>query len=406
MASGTAPGGQIAAWTHKEALKHVSWGCGGKRLASVTISGVVQVFELPSSPVEPEHARGVQVSQWSPHHEGCQALCLAFESAGTRLAVGLQGGWARIFDVELGEELALLQQDEAVFCLAWHPSGKELATGDGSSARVFDTEAGAWRQTAHGYFQHSCVELCWNSAGDLLAGAISDGTARVCERGTWVERCRWKTKGPVLTVTWHPSENWLASGSKDGSVRIFDVESDVELLRHHHAGPVYGVGWSPGGGFLASCGQDGTVRVFGGGGVVEIACLKHLDRVTAVHWHPSGQWLAAVVRGEPLGEQAESPAGAVHVYGARFKWAEIARFDHQDTSVASMAWAMNGEKPQLATCAADNALRIFDLVRHVRAANWHRGRVIWRAHSSRDSGSHFRLLTPDVLRKICSFLVL
>ena len=88
------------------------------------------------------------------------------------------------------ELLAEVSSQAAIYALAWHPNGKELATG----------------------------------------GAI--GTVALWDLETGLEKRRLKdASGTIRSLAFSPDGRWLASGSDGGIVRLWDLATDREPRR-------------------------------------------------------------------------------------------------------------------------------------------------------------------------------
>jgi len=129
--------------------------------------------------------------------QGTGLLTVAFSADGSRLAAGYQSGNVSVWETSSWREVWRFQGTLGpVHALAFHPSGRLLATG------------GADRM----------VRL-WN---------LTTGQTTAVYRG----------HDDVLTLAFGPRGDWLASGSRDHTVRLWDPTHDPRgQLLSHHPGP-------------------------------------------------------------------------------------------------------------------------------------------------------------------------
>ncbi|CAE8643836.1 unnamed protein product [Polarella glacialis] len=155
----------------------------------------------------------------------------------------------------------------------------------------------------------------------------------------------------------------LAVGSHDGTVRVLQLFSDSDRAR-----------WT---------------------GAQELVRWVHEDKVLQIGFDHSGSWIAVLKESGAVRILATSGAEVLRWTPAKPKAGAVRTFAF--TPAQNPMW--------LALGAADGAVRTIDLVAYSRALIWPLGRVLWRAQSS---GVHrfFSRLTPEVLRKICSYLVI
>ena len=199
-----------------------------------------------------------------------------FSPDGARIASASSDHTARVFDVESGACIALLEgHRDDVNAVAWSPDGARVATAsfDGT-ARVHDAATGALLAVCTGH-ESDVNGVAWSPDGRLLATASDDRCVRLWEpdgtpRGVLRGHTDW-----VDAVAFSPDAKLLASASLDRSVRIWDVASGacVATLGAHGC-TVKAVAWSPDGSRLATAAYDKLLRIFARDGWNEVASLR------------------------------------------------------------------------------------------------------------------------------------
>lgn len=170
-----------------------------------------------------EARRGEQIEDFSAAHED-SVIDLAFGAEDTLLASASLDGTARIWDVETGEELIVLEgHEQGVTALAFHPDGEMIATGSGDTTiRLWDIETGE----------------------ELF----------LLEQST----------GGISGLDFSPDGTILASVGQDSFIRLFDVETGVEIAAlDFHTNWISGVAFSGDGKFIGTVAFGGIVIISG-----------------------------------------------------------------------------------------------------------------------------------------------
>jgi WD40 repeat protein len=280
----------------------VAFSPGGDRLASAWVDGGVRLWDAGAGRalVLRAHAGSARavafhpgggwlasagddgaVKDWAAHDggavrnfrgQGSPVFCLAFSPDGRLLATGGgdsvdvgHRGDIEIWDATSGRlALRLPGQAAPVFGLAFSPDGRVLASAGGDrTVRLWGVTTG---KEVRAPLEHGAavrtVTFCPD--GRRLVAAGWDRAVRVWDWAAGRELLRLGgQRNEILTVAVSPDEPRLVSAGEDGAVTVWDMETGEEiLLLRGHTKPVYAVAFSPDGRRIASAGDDGTVKAW------------------------------------------------------------------------------------------------------------------------------------------------
>src|SRR6266568_2562225 len=157
--------------------------------------------------------------------------------------------------------------------VAWSPDGKHVAIGGTGDAIVLDSTTGA----IIGYYGHhggSVHALAWSPDGIYLATGRDDTTVQVWNVATTTNVYTYTGHSTDLfTIAWSPDGKRIASGSADGLVQVWDALTGDHVYTYRGHADYYpghltsgkavnAVAWSPDGKRIASGSDDMTVQVW------------------------------------------------------------------------------------------------------------------------------------------------
>jgi WD40 repeat protein len=181
---------------------------------------------------------------------------MAVSADGKVLAVPC-GDTVVLFDALSGKRLRTLTGHTGrVFCVAFSPDGKRLATGawgEPATVKLWDAHTGEEKRTLEGH------------------------------------------AGNVHCVAFSPDGKRLASSGADGKTLVWDSEkAEVVHTLKGHTGAVYFVAFAPDGKHVATAGEDRTVRTWDAGSGKEVKALGgHGQGVMRLAFSPDGKFLAS-----------------------------------------------------------------------------------------------------------------
>lgn len=175
-------------YSYTRTLNAASFDPTGKYLVTGIDEVCLMDLSCTSSTIEERQQKDLYIDCKGPINS------LSFDSYGKHLATGAKT-IARIFDVDLLQQIAKFPHRETVQSVTFSPCGTYLATGSGS------------------YFGNS----------------TSKGKACLFDWKENKEFCVFEYKSAVTSVAFHPSGNFLAIGIHDGTVRIVNIHTQRQI---------------------------------------------------------------------------------------------------------------------------------------------------------------------------------
>jgi WD40 repeat protein len=204
--------------------------------------------------------------------------------------------WRHLWRLCRGDELFTLRGHRGtVFCVAYSPDGKTLATGGlDHTVRLWDLATRQEVATLRGHSDR-VVSLAFSRDGKTLATGGHDDALRLWDVATRHEAANLQFPiGVDCPLAFTPDGKQIATGSSDGKARLWDVATCQVVAVGGCDREVSSVAISPDGRLLATGNWDQMARLWDLPTLQPVATLTgHVGMVLALAFAPDGRTLAA-----------------------------------------------------------------------------------------------------------------
>jgi WD40 repeat protein/serine/threonine protein kinase len=342
-----------------------------QRIASGSEDGTVKLW-APAG----KEAQTLRPVRQAPSF-GIPVYAVAFGQDSKTLAAGGGDWWKRgfsfikIWDVTTGQERALWRQEtRGIFCVAFSPDGRLLASADGDGpAKLWDV---ATRQVIHTFSLNmaACCGVAFSPDGQHLAtawahrgGHDKPGEVKVWDCATGQETHTFKGYATMIyTVAFSPDGSRLAFAGGDPKVKVVDFSTGRDIFSlQAYSRQVFSVAFSPDGKLLASASGNWSGALQTPGEVVlwnlttgekAFTLRGHANSTFCLAFSPDGKRLASVG-----GRWRSDAVGEVKLWDIT-TGLEVCTLQGHTKSVFGVAFSPDGRR--LATAGQDGTIHIWD----------------------------------------------
>jgi WD40 repeat protein len=255
----TIPGGTIKVWDAETSAEVITLRLPNQQVLDLTFSPDNKRLVTASMiPVGLYQAKGL-IKTWDiPNGKEIMALPLeellipysvAFSPDGKNLVSGFhvvpnrQGGFVKeagavkVWDASSGTEvMTMTSQDGPVFCVAFSPDGKLIASGNHIvTAKVWDAATGAELVTLNGH-DGAVFSIAFSPDGRRIITGSDDKTARVWDVATGAELLSLPCDSAVHCAGFNASGSVIAAGTVDGTVYLWDSNISTRRFEARYSG--------------------------------------------------------------------------------------------------------------------------------------------------------------------------
>ena len=278
---------------HTGVVRAVAFSADGKTLASGDADGAIKLWNLETGDVITLVERRLHVDS------------VAFSPDGKMLASGSWNGHVELWDIESGQDLASFNGHAfRVFSVAFSPDGKTIASGGSDNTiKLWDVETKQNIATLTGH-EDIIFSVAFSPDGRILASGSQDDTVKLWHVETGQNLHTFKHRERVFSVAFSLDGKVVAGGAWRG-VKLWNIETgkDLSTLQGSTRIRSGSVAFSPDGKTLASAGVDrfggtlGAVTIWDIETGKDLATLHgHTERIPAVAFSPDGKTLASGLR--------------------------------------------------------------------------------------------------------------
>ena len=265
---------------HGNVVYHVAWSPDGKRIASASHDGTVQIWDANT---------GNNIQTYTGHRDSAVYNLDWSQKTGFIASCGSDGSvqvWnPNITDATIDTPRVIFKliPIAAVWGVSWSPDGRSIASsyeGPSDNIKVWNVTQQSTAQITSPMFTcnghtNTVWKVAWSPDGTRIASSSADGTTCLWNGTTGSLQKTYKSTNSlsdsVWGIVWSPSGTYLASSYKAGNVQIWRADTNMKVFQFDEPTDPPGDHrvvcsiWKPNSTLLASSSFDGTVHIWESG---------------------------------------------------------------------------------------------------------------------------------------------
>jgi WD40 repeat protein len=241
--------------THNDNVTGLAFSSDGKMIGSAGEDNAARIYHVDTGKLVVRldgHTAALSGLWFSP--DGTHALTASFD----RTAI--------LWQLPEGRKSANWQHGNSVMTASFSDDGRLAATADDAGiAKIWEVATGRLVGELHGH-KGDISDIHFNSSGDRLLTAGSDGTARIWRLDRNAGETEFVMRGHtqhIYKAVWSPDERFIATASQDYFIRLWEGTTGRFLtVLGTHTNAVYDIAFSPDGAYLMSGSEDGTAHIY------------------------------------------------------------------------------------------------------------------------------------------------